>query len=626
MDKNTLVGVVLIGVVIVGFGIYNRPSQEERAQAQHYQDSIQQVIRQKEAEARKQAALAEEAALADTTSVFFGATQGEETFTTLENELVKLKFTNKGGRVCSATLKEYNDQKHQPLVLFDGEDASLNFSFDGKMENVNSGRMYFEAVNATDSTVTMRLKASNGGYLDFNYRLLPHSYMVDLTVQATGMQNFFSSTTRSMGIDWMQRARQMEKGFNFEQRYTSLTYKPVGDSFDYLSETSDEQKDVPEALDWVAFKNQYFSCVFMAGQSFMNASLDSKIEQQGSGYMKNYRAEMNTAFDPTGVQPTHLQFYFGPNHFKTLLASNDLSFTDKDQELEDLVYLGWPIIRLINRWFTINLFDWLSGMGLSMGIVILLMTIIVKILVLPTTWKSFISSAKMRALKPYVDKLNAKYPNPEDALKKQQETMSLYREYNVSPMGGCLPMLLQTPVYMALFFFVPNAIEFRQQSFLWADDLSAYDDLISWNMSLPLLGNHLSLFCLLFSATTVINQIVMMRQQDMGNNPQMAAMKWMMYIMPLMFFFIFNDYAAGLSYYYFISGLLSILTLWIMRKMTDEKKLLAQLEANKRDLSQQKPTGLMAKLEALQKEQERLQKERMERMKQTQNHNKNSNR
>ena len=626
MDKNTLVGVVLIGVVIVGFGIYNRPSQEERAQAQHYQDSIQQVIRQKEAEARKQAALAEEAALADTTSVFFGATQGEETFTTLENELVKLKLTNKGGRVCSATLKEYNDQKHQPLVLFDGEDASLNFSFDGKMENVNSGRMYFEAVNATDSTVTMRLKASNGGYLDFNYRLLPHSYMVDLTVQATGMQNFFSSTTRSMGIDWMQRARQMEKGFNFEQRYTSLTYKPVGDSFDYLSETSDEQKDIPEALDWVAFKNQYFSCVFMAGQSFMNASLDSKIEQQGSGYMKNYRAEMNTAFDPTGVQPTHLQFYFGPNHFKTLLASNDLSFTDKDQELEDLVYLGWPIIRLINRWFTINLFDWLSGMGLSMGIVILLMTIIVKILVLPTTWKSFISSAKMRALKPYVDKLNAKYPNPEDALKKQQETMSLYREYNVSPMGGCLPMLLQTPVYMALFFFVPNAIEFRQQSFLWADDLSAYDDLISWNMSLPLLGNHLSLFCLLFSATTVINQIVMMRQQDMGNNPQMAAMKWMMYIMPLMFFFIFNDYAAGLSYYYFISGLLSILTLWIMRKMTDEKKLLAQLEANKRDLSQQKPTGLMAKLEALQKEQERLQKERMERMKQTQNHNKNSNR
>ena len=621
MDKNTLVGFVLIGAVIVGFGIYNRPSQEERAQAQHYQDSIRQVAQQEEAEARRQAALAEEAALADTSSVFFGATKGKETFTTLENEFVRLEFTNKGGRVCKATLKEYNDQEHQPLVLFDGEDASLSFGFDGKMENVKSDRMYFETMNATDSTVTMRLKASNGGHLDFNYRLLPHSYMVDLTIQATGMQNFFPSSARSMSVDWRQRARQMEKGFAFEQRYTSLTYKPVGESFDYLSETKDEKETIPEALDWVAFKNQYFSCVFMAGESFMNATLDSKMEQQGSGYMKNYRAEMNTSFDPSGATPTHLQFYFGPNHFKTLLASNDLSFTDKDQELEDLVYLGWPIIRLINRWFTINLFDWLSGMGLSMGIVILLMTVIVKILVLPTTWKSFISSAKMRALKPYVDKLNAKYPNQEDALKKQQEMMALYREYNVSPMGGCLPMLLQTPVYMALFFFVPNAIEFRQQSFLWADDLSAYDDLISWNMSLPLLGNHLSLFCLLFSATTVINQIVMMRQQDMGNNPQMAAMKWMMYIMPLMFFFIFNDYASGLSYYYFISGLMSIFILWVMRKMTDEKKLLAQLEANKREPSQQRPSGLMAKLEALQKEQERLQKERMERMKQAQKNN-----
>ena len=291
-----------------------------------------------------------------------------------------------------------------------------------------------------------------------------------------------------------------------------------------------------------------------------------------------------------------------------------MSFADKDQELEDLVYLGWPIIRWINRWFTINLFDWLSSWGLSMGMVILLMTIIVKILVLPTTWKSFISSAKMRALKPYVEKINQKYPKQEDALKKQQETMALYSQYGVSPMGGCLPMLLQTPVFMALFFFVPNAIELRQQSFLWADDLSAYDDLISWSTSIPLLGNHLSLFCLLFSVTTIINQLVMMKQQNMGDNPQMAAMKWMMYIMPVMFFFIFNEYASGLSYYYFISSLIGILTTWIMYKVTDEKKLLAQLEANKKNPAQMKQSSLLSRLEALQKEQERLQKERQERM------------
>lgn len=615
MDKNTLVGFALIGAVIVGFGIYNRPNQEERARAQHYQDSIQQVIQKQEEIKKAQEEIAEKTIQIDSTSAFFQATQGEEQFLTLENDLLKLVFSNKGGRICKATLKDYKDQKQEPLILFDESDASLNFSFEGKNENIISDQMYFEATNVTDSTVSMRLKASNGGFLAFNYRLLPNSYMVDMTVEAEGMQNFFSPSLKSMSIDWKQRARQMEKGYTFEQRYTSLTYKPADDSFDYLSETNNERKSIPEALNWVAFKNQYFSCVFMAEKNFENATLESNMEQKGSGYMKNYNAEMKTFFDPTGKQPSHLQFYYGPNHFKTLLASNDLSFQDKDQELEDLVYLGWPIIRLINRWFTINLFDWLSSWGLSMGLVILLMTIIVKVLVLPTTWKSFISSAKMRALKPYVDKINAKYPKQEDALKKQQETMALYREYNVSPMGGCLPMLIQTPVFMALFFFVPNAIELRQQSFLWADDLSSYDDLISWSTNIPLLGNHLSVFCLLFSLTTVLNQIIMMKQQDMGNNPQMAAMKWMIYIMPVMFFFIFNEYASGLSYYYFISGLIGIITMWVMRKMTDEKKLLAQLEANKKAPSARKQSGLMAKLEALQKEQERLQKERQERMK-----------
>ena len=614
MDKNTLVGFVLIGAVIVGFSIYNRPSQEEMARAQHYQGSVRAELQKQELEQKEQELNAEKTALTlDSTSLFYQASQGTEQFTTLENELVQLTLSNKGGRICKAMLKEYKDQQQQPLVLFDGEDASLNIGLEGKNENIMSSQMYFETVNVTDSTVTMRLNAGDG-CLDFNYKLLPHSYMVNFTVEAKGLQNFFSPSAKSMSIDWKQRARQTEKGYTFEQRYTSLTYKPVDDDFDYLSETKDEKESIPEVLDWVAFKNQYFSCVFMAEKSFENATLESKMEQKGSGYMKRYHADMTTAFDPTGAEPSRFQFYFGPNHFKTLLASNDLSINQNDPELEDLVYLGWPIIRLINRWFTINLFDWLSSWGLSMGIVLLLMTIIVKILVLPTTWKSFISSAKMRALKPYVDKINAKYPKQEDALKKQQETMALYSQYGVSPMGGCLPMLIQTPVFMALFFFVPNAIELRQQSFLWANDLSSYDDLISWSTSIPLLGNHLSIFCLLFSITTVLNQIVMMKQQDMGNNPQMAAMKWMMYIMPVMFFFIFNEYASGLSYYYFISGLIGILTMWIMRRMTDEKKLLAKLEANKKEVKPGKTSGLMAKLEALQKEQERLQKERQERM------------
>ncbi len=615
MDKNTLVGFLLIGAVIIGFGIYNSPNQEEIARAEHYQDSIQKVIKEQEVKQKLAQEKAEKKALElDSTSLFFNSLKGENKIYTLKNEFVEVSISNKGGRVCKAMLNDYKDQKKQPLVLFDGDDASLNIGFEGKNENIMSSQLFFKATNVTDSTVTMRLDAANGGHIDFDYKLIPNSYIVNFTVKAEGMQNFFSPSVKTMNIDWKQRARQMEKGYTFEQQYTSLTYKPVDDSFDNLDKAKNDKETISEVLDWVAFKNQYFSCVFMAEKNFEKATLESNMEQKGSGYMKSYHADMQTAFDPTGTQPSNFQFYFGPNHFKTLLASNELSLTGEDQELEDLVYLGWPIIRWINRWFTINLFDWLSSWGLNMGIVILLMTIIVKVLVLPTTWKSFLSSAKMRALKPYVDKINKKYPNQEDALKKQQETMALYSQYGVSPMGGCLPMLLQTPVFMALFFFVPNAIELRQQSFLWADDLSAYDDLISWSTSIPLLGNHLSLFCLLFSAATIINQIVMMKQQNMGDNPQMAAMKWMMYVMPVMFFFIFNEYASGLSYYYFISSLIGILTTWIMYRMTDEKALLAQLEANKKKPSEMKQSSLLSRLEALQKEQERIQKERQERM------------
>lgn len=619
MDKNTLVGFALIGAVLIGFSIYNRPSQEEMERAKHYRDSIAAVQQEAERQAAEAAALQGKTTTLqiDSTSQFFEASRGTEQFTTLENNVVKLTLTNKGGRVCAATLKEYKGQNGQPLTLFDTTDAGMNFAFEGKGENILTEDMYFQPVNVTDSTVTMRLNAANGGYLDFDYKLLADTYMMNFTIRTNGMQNFFPPALNTVNINWHQRARQQEKGFSFEQRYTSLTYKPVDDSSDYLSEMKEDKETPEERLDWIAFKNQFFSTVFIADQSFEKAVLTSTPQQEGSGYMKNYTAEMNAFFDPTGKQPTQMQFYFGPNHFKTLLASNDLSLSDKDLELEDLVYLGWPIIRWINRWFTINLFDWLSGLGLSMGVVLLLMTIIVKALVYPATYKSYISSAKMRVLKPYINEINAKYPKQEDALKKQQETMALYSRYGVSPMGGCLPMLIQFPVFMALFFFVPNAIELRQQSLLWAPDMSTYDDIIHWSTNIPLIGNHLSLFCLLFSVTNILNTMYTMKQQDMGQQ-QMPGMKLMTYIMPVMFIFIFNGYSSGLNYYYFISGLIGILTMIILRKTTDEKKLLAQLEANKEKIKQQKGSkgttgGLMAKLEALQKEQERLQQERMNR-------------
>ena len=620
MDKNTLVGFILIGAVLIGFSVYNRPSQEEMERARQYQDSIQ-TVAQLEAAKREAEATAQsmQALTLDSTSLFYGANQGIEQFTTLENNLVKVQFSNKGGRVISATLKDYKNQQGNPLTLFNEKESAMNFAFEGKNENILTEDMFFQPVNVTDSTVTMRLQTTGAGYIDFAYRLLPESYMVNFDIRAVGMQNFFPAAQKTVNIDWSQLARQQEKGYDFEQRYTSLTYKPVDDGSDYLSEMKDDKETFEEPMQWIAFKNQFFSSVLIANQNFNNVTLDSQIQKEGSGYMKNYNAEMTTFFDPTGKKATELQMYLGPNHFKTLLATNNLVINqEEDAELEDLVYLGWPLVREINRWFTINLFDWLSGWGLNMGIVLLLMTILVIAIVYPATYKSYISSAKMRVLKPYIQKINEKYPNQEDALKKQQETMQLYSEYGVSPMGGCLPMLIQMPVFMALFFFVPNAIELRQQSFLWAPDLSTYDDLIHWGFNIPFLGDHLSLFCLLFSVTNILNTWYTMKQQDTGQQ-QMPGMKIMMYLMPVMFIFIFNNYSSGLNYYYFISGLISILIMIVLRKTTNEPKLLAILEANKAKIKQMKGNrgtqgGLMAKLEALQKEQERLQKERMERM------------
>ncbi len=315
---------------------------------------------------------------------------------------------------------------------------------------------------------------------------------------------------------------------------------------------------------------------------------------------------------------------FAPNNYHLLQHTNKLSASDKDLELEDLVYLGWPLFKWINRFFIIYIFDWLSSLGLSMGIVLLLLTILVKVLVYPTTRKSYLSSAKMRVLKPKVDELNAKYPKPEDAMKKQQETMQLYSQYGVSPMGGCLPMLLQMPIWIALFNFVPNAIELRGESFLWASDLSAYDDVIRWDKPIWLIGDHLSIFCLLFCLTNIVNTWISMRQQQNSMTgeqaQQMKFMQYMMYIMPVAFFFMFNNYSSGLNYYYFLSGLTSILIMWFLRKTTDDKKLLAKLEANyqaNKANPNKKMSGMAARLEALQKQQQAILEE--QKKKQAQN-------
>lgn len=612
MDKNTLIGFGLIGAVLVGFSILSRPNQEEIAQMKRYQDSIavvqQEAAKKAEMQAKLSATSEPSIQAADTSALFYNSMQGKESFTTIENAVVKLTFSNKGGRIYSATLKDYNGQNKEPLVLFNGNDASLNFTFYNKKEAIDTEDLFFTPVNVSDTTITMRLVADSASYIDFNYALNNDSYLMNFTIQAVNMRNKLSSSINYVDIDWKQRARQIEKGFKFEERYSTLTYKFSGDDTDELSGAKDVKESIPGRLDWIAFKNQFFSSVFIAEQDFEQSELTSVPQREGSGYLKNYSAKMNTFFDPSGKEPTNMLFYFGPNKYKTLTALDKDRIDGKDLELNQLVPLGWSFLRWINRWFTIPLFDWLSGWGWNMGIVLLIMTIIVKLIVFPFTYKSYLSSAKMRVLKPQIEIINKKYPKQEDAMKKQQETMALYSKYGVSPMGGCLPMILQMPIFFALFMFVPTAIELRQQSFLWASDLSTYDALITWNAHIPFIGNHLSLFCLLFSITNILNTMYTMKQQDTGQS--MPGMKIMMYAMPVMFIFILNDYASGLNYYYFISALISIIIMIVLKKTVSDEKILAQLEANMKNPKKKKKSGFMARMEAMQKEQERLAKER----------------
>ncbi len=639
MDKNSIIGFALIGIIFVAFFQFNKPDAARIEAQKRYQDSIA-AIQKAEEQVRQQIIAAEEAEIEkqknDSTSTLFNVLNGEAKEVTIANNKVSIDISTLGARVTSATLADYTNQEGGKLTLFDDDDNIVTkdsrgretvqrnqmlFTFDGKNENIDTKGLYFTPREQTDSSVVMRLAFTEEKYIDFAYRLLPDSYMLNLAIDAHNMQNFFPASTRQMGITWEQIMRQQEKGFTFEQRYSTLTYKIAGDDTDYLSEMKSDKETLEQPIDWVAFKNQFFSCIMIAGEQFDNVYIESDTINEGKGYLKSCYALMETPFDPSGKRTTDIQFYFGPNKYSDLVDSNALAINgDKDLELQELIYFGWPIVRWINRFFIMYLFDWLNSWGMNMGIVLLLLTLIVKGIVYPFTYKSYISSAKMRALKPYIEKINAKYTKKEDALKKQQETMALYSQYGASPMGGCLPMLIQMPVFIAMFNFVPNAIELRQESFLWAGDLSSYDALISWNTPIWPIGNHISIFCLLFCVTQVLNTYYTSKMQpSMGGSPeqeqQAKIMRWMMYLMPIMFFFIFNDYSSGLNYYYFISTLISVLIFVYLRRTVNEDELLRKMEAynEKNKNNPKKQSNFMARLEALQEQQRRMLEEQQKR-------------
>ena len=620
MDKNTIVGLFLIAAVLIGFTWYNSNQERNLQHPQAEQTSLpaaKQYSQQNHGSVKK--------ITTDSTDIFFAATKGEAKDITLQNAKIRVKVSTKGGSVESVELKEYKSyqdfeaQKDKPLLLYSSKDANLNFLLDTKENTMDFSNYYFEPVNVTDSTVTMRLTAQDGATIDIDYKLLKDNYLLNFDVKAQGMQKHLPSSLNSIQLAWHDRVSQHEKGFYFENMYSTLTYKKHDDDTKKLSENETEEESVTESVDWIAFKNQYFSSVLMAADPMQKVNVKSQQLEENSGYLKNYSADMAASFDASGAKTTKFQFYFGPNNYRLLQSMDNFKVSEFDNDLQDLVYLGWPIVKWINRFFTLYVFDFLTKLGLPMGVVLLLITLLIRVIVYVPTRKSFLSSAKMRVLKPKVDAIAAKYPKQEDAMKRQQETMSLNSQYGVSPMGGCLPVLIQMPVLVAMFNFVPNAIELRQKSFLWADDLSTYDSIISWNTNIWGLGNHLSLFCLLFCATNLLYSIMTMKQQreTMSGEQaqQMKMMQWMMMLMPLFFFFMFNKYSAGLNYFYFISLLLGALTMWYLRKTTDDKKLLAKLEANyqaNKNNPNKKPSGLAARLEALQKQQEEMLKRQQE--------------
>ena len=630
MNKNNIIGFLLIAVVLIGFSWYNQPSAEEQ-RAAFVQDSIAKAKHAEMEKASKAAAVKRQANAkakveADSTALFYSALKGQAKKIVLRNEKVELTLNTKGATVEKAVIKGYvghnlkvkdGSADAKDVTLFDGNDQSLKFMLEAKEANIITSDLYFTPSNVTDKSVTMTAVAGEGKTLTMTYTL-GDDYMLHMSLQANGMAGLFSPNYNKMDVDWSDKARQQERGFMFENRYTTLTYHNVEGGTDHLNEGSEKiDEKIEETIDWVSFKNQFFSAIIVAKDNFeKDAFMTSIPQEKGSGYLKQFQAKMKTAFDPTGKKVSEFEFYFGPNDFQILKNTEKESTFGKDLEFQKLVYLGWPIIRWINRFFTLYVFDWLSNV-FPMGIVLILITLLLKLITYPMVKKSYMSSAKMRVLKPKLEAATAQYNKPEDQMQKQQAMMAEYAKYGVSPLSGCLPMLIQMPVWVAMFNFVPNAIQLRGEKFLWMNDLSTFDPIIEWNTNIWLIGDHLSLTCILFCVANLLYSWMTMRQQRdqmVGQQAeQMKMMQWMMYLMPLMFFFMFNDYSAGLNFYYFISLFFSAAIMWTLRKTTDDEKLLAILEKRYQENKNnpKKASGLMARMQALQEMQRQQQAEMM---------------
>lgn len=623
MDRNTLTGLILIGAILIGYSVWMQPSQEEIEAQERLNDSIESVeVERAQQEAERVATVTAEDTVKEVTSTldstaqalqdsldrirqkqrfgsFAAAAQGEEEVHVIENDFVRLSLSNKGAAPIRGELKDYVTYDSNALLLFDEATSKFNFLFwaDQNTE-LESSDLYWTPVTdeMSNTTAVYRIYGqTEQDYLQVSYSVEEGgSYLIDANIEVYGMANLLRASEDMFELSWDVQAPFHEKSREQEQMKTTMYYKYMEDDADYVSEGNYEKEDLEATIHWIAFKQQFFSTAIIAEQGFSKeGSSVETIELEDENYTKGLAARVGVEFENERDPSFPFQIYIGPNHYQTL--------KDLEIGLEDQIDLGWAIFGWVNRFLVIPTFNILdNNTGLGYGIIILILTIFIKLILFPLTWKNYISSARMKALKPEVDELNKKYEN-KDAMQKQQAVMGLYRQAGVNPMAGCVPMLLQLPILYAMFRFFPASIELRQESFLWAEDLSSYDSIFSLPFEIPFYGDHVSLFTLLMAISTFFYSKYNMDMSG-GANAQMPQMKMMIYFMPFMLLFFFNSYSSGLSYYYFTANVITMVQQFVIKRyFINEDAIRAKIQANKKKPSKQK-SGFQKRLEKMAKD------------------------
>lgn len=611
MDRNTITGLVVIALILIGYSYFMSPSKEE-LKAMHVRDSIAWVEAQRAAalEKERQADFAAQQQSPETQQAIEAIFKQDSLVVeqyTLENNKIKLHINTQGGCIDYVDLKGYRTHDSLPLILWKDHKSSMGLNFYARNKQINTADLIFvpntnqKELNAegTEQVLAMRAYVDENKYLEFEYKLAPDSYTVDFNINTYNLNDVIASNTNFLTLYWGVDMPQLEKSRDFESRYTGVYYNFSNNDVEHLSLTGDEKVDLPTSVKWVAYKQQFFSSILIANESFPNV-LVSTTNNTTPGFLKTADAEISLPYSGKAIEKYDMRFFFGPNSYPVLREYG------KDIELPQLINLGWKWIAWFNRYVVIPIFNFLeANVTLNYGLIIFLLTLIIKLVLFPLTYKSYMSQAKMRVLKPQIDEINKKIP-ADKAMERQQAVMKLYKKAGVNPMGGCLPMLLQMPILIALFYFFPGAIELRQKSFLWATDLASYDSIATLPFTIPFYGNHVSLFCLLMTITNIL--YMWYNSKNQPQNDQMKGMQTMMYIMPIMFLFIFNSYSSGLSYYYFIATLITIVQTWAIRKFVNDEKLLKQIE-----LAKTKPVK-KSKFQQKLEEMQRMQEQRMKQM------------